>query len=146
MDSEVFLSSSTVHVDPLPPPLVSGNYSVYPLSIIHYPPPFSPLSPPPPQPSSHHLIMSLRPLSVSSRSVLHRSYGTVQSPASAVNNRFPFSSVLQQATTASSPRTSWSKDEVKEIYETPLTQLAYAAVRLSSFIFFLVLFCQLKLC
>ncbi|TQB75879.1 biotin synthase [Monascus purpureus] len=64
--------------------------------------------------------MSLRSISLSSRAILRRSYGTV-------NNKFPFPNVLQEATTASVPRTNWTRDEVKEIYETPLSQLTYAA-------------------
>lgn len=71
--------------------------------------------------------MSLRSISLSSRAILRRSYGTV-------NNKFPFPNVLQEATTASVPRTNWTRDEVKEIYETPLSQLTYAAVFSLSFL------------
>lgn len=61
------------------------------------------------------------------RALLRRSYGTVQAPPSAASlaaNRIP--PALQEATTA--PRTNWSREEVQQIYETPLSQLTYAAV------------------
>ena len=58
---------------------------------------------------------------------LVRSYGTVQgaSPAS-LASRIPLT--LTDATGATAPRTTWTRDEVKQIYETPLNQLTYAAV------------------
>lgn len=59
---------------------------------------------------------------------LARSYGTVQgapSPAS-LSSRIPLT--LTDATGATAPRTTWTRDEVKQIYETPLNQLTYAAV------------------
>lgn len=59
---------------------------------------------------------------------LARAYGTVQSPPSAgsLPSRVPIA--LQEATAASAPRTNWTREEVQQIYETPLTQLTYAAV------------------
>lgn len=62
---------------------------------------------------------------------LTRAYGTVQSPPSAgtLPSRVPVA--LQEATAATAPRTNWTKDEVRQVYETPLNQLTYAAVRAS---------------
>ena len=59
---------------------------------------------------------------------LVRAYGTVQSPPSAgtLPSRIPIA--LQEATASTAPRTSWTRDEIKQIYETPLNQLTYAAV------------------
>jgi biotin synthase len=54
-----------------------------------------------------------------------RKYGTVaESPAITT----PQSSVFEDALAASSPRTSWTKEEIKQIYDTPLMKLAFAAV------------------
>lgn len=58
---------------------------------------------------------------------LVRSYGTVQGPPSAASlTSIPIT--LTDATGATAPRTTWTRDEVKQIYETPLSQLTYAAV------------------
>lgn len=38
------------------------------------------------------------------------------------------SSVFDDAVNATRPRNSWTKDEISEIYKTPLMDLAYAAV------------------
>ncbi|RAL08371.1 biotin synthase [Aspergillus homomorphus CBS 101889] len=70
--------------------------------------------------------MSLRHLLP--RTSLRRAYGTVQSTppnAAALAHRVP--AVLQAATDATSPRTNWTKDEIQQIYDTPLNQLTYAA-------------------
>ncbi|KAJ5376589.1 hypothetical protein N7509_013475 [Penicillium cosmopolitanum] len=57
---------------------------------------------------------------------LVRSYGTVQGPAStAIPNRIP--NALAEAVTASAPRTSWTREEVAQVYNTPLNQLTYAS-------------------
>ncbi|KAJ6150344.1 hypothetical protein N7471_001543 [Penicillium samsonianum] len=57
---------------------------------------------------------------------LVRSYGTVQgSPSAASLTSIPIT--LTDATGATAPRTTWTRDEVKQIYETPLSQLTYAA-------------------
>ncbi|CDM37356.1 hypothetical protein DTO013E5_7530 [Penicillium roqueforti] len=57
---------------------------------------------------------------------LVRSYGTVQgSPSAASLTSIPLT--LTDATGATGPRTNWTLDEVKQIYETPLSQLTYAA-------------------
>ncbi|KAJ5980230.1 hypothetical protein N7481_007528 [Penicillium waksmanii] len=57
---------------------------------------------------------------------LVRSYGTVQGPAStAIPNRIP--NALAEAVTASAPRTSWTREEVAQVYNTPLSQLTYAS-------------------
>ncbi|KAF7591195.1 biotin synthase [Aspergillus hancockii] len=70
--------------------------------------------------------MSLLPRSLP-RTILRRSYGTVQSSPSAASiaSRIPIA--LQEATSATVPRTTWSREEVQQIYETPLNQLTYAA-------------------
>ncbi|KAJ5092450.1 Elongator protein 3/MiaB/NifB [Penicillium alfredii] len=70
--------------------------------------------------------MSL-PLTRSLPRTVFRSYGTVQGPSSATSlaNRIP--SVLTEATTAATPRTNWTKEEVNQIYNTPLNELTYAA-------------------
>jgi biotin synthase len=66
-------------------------------------------------------IASYRALLRESRSHFLRNYGTV----SAVSTpRSAFESALE----ASAPRTNWTKEEIKEIYDTPLMKLAYAAV------------------
>lgn len=38
------------------------------------------------------------------------------------------SSVLEQAANAATPRNNWTKDEVTQIHQTPLMELAFAAV------------------
>ena len=71
-------------------------------------------------------IMSL-PLSRSFPRSLVRSYGTVQGPAStAIPNRIP--NALAEAVTAAAPRTSWTKEEVAQVYNTPLNLLTHASV------------------
>ncbi|KAA8643754.1 hypothetical protein EYZ11_007105 [Aspergillus tanneri] len=61
------------------------------------------------------------------RVILKRSYGTVQQAPSAASlaSRIPIA--LQEATGATAPRTNWTREEVQQIYETPLNQLTYAA-------------------
>lgn len=72
------------------------------------------------------------PISRSLRSVLRRSYGTVQSNATATGitpswtSQIP--SPLRDAISAQAPRTNWTKDEIQQIYDTPLNQLTHAAV------------------
>ncbi|PLB41087.1 biotin synthase [Aspergillus candidus] len=61
------------------------------------------------------------------RAILRRTYGTVQSTPSAGSLSSKFPPALQEATVASTPRTTWSRDEVQQVYETPLSQLTYAA-------------------
>lgn len=39
-------------------------------------------------------------------------------------------SVFQTAVEATSPRINWTREEIKEIYDMPLMELAFAAVRL----------------
>src|SRR2546423_12682917 len=39
------------------------------------------------------------------------------------------SSILEQAANATAPRSSWTKDEITEIHQTPLMELAFTAVR-----------------
>jgi biotin synthase len=41
--------------------------------------------------------------------------------------------VLQKALAATEPRTDWLKDEISQIYNAPLFELHYAAVRHPSF-------------
>jgi hypothetical protein len=59
---------------------------------------------------------------------LVRKYGTV-SPVSA--GPTPQSVVFERAVEANAPRNNWTKEEIKEIYDTPLMKLAFAAVRQS---------------
>jgi biotin synthase len=56
-----------------------------------------------------------------------RSYGTVQG-SSVLSSQTQIPLTLTDATGATAPRTTWTRDEVKQIYETPLNQLTYAAV------------------
>ncbi|GAB1200637.1 hypothetical protein BDV32DRAFT_122287 [Aspergillus pseudonomiae] len=70
--------------------------------------------------------MSLFPRSVP-RIILRRSYGTVQSSPSAASIASRIPVALQEATAATVPRTTWTREEVQQIYETPLNQLTYAA-------------------
>lgn len=64
------------------------------------------------------------------RTVL-RSYGTVQGPAGAASLASRIPNALIEATTATAPRTTWTKEEVSQVYNTPLNQLTYASVRKS---------------
>lgn len=87
--------------------------------------------------------MSLLPRSVP-RIILRRSYGTVQSSPSAASIASRIPVALQEATAATVPRTTWTREEVQQIYETPLNQLTYAAVcgyfsKLSRFVYCLLL-------
>ncbi|KAL3448473.1 hypothetical protein BJX65DRAFT_63842 [Aspergillus insuetus] len=56
-----------------------------------------------------------------------RSYGTVQSSHTAASFASKIPPALREATAATAPRTNWTRDEVQQIYETPLNQLTYAA-------------------
>jgi biotin synthase len=56
-----------------------------------------------------------------------RKYGTVSSISPQVTA--PQSSVFENALAADTPRNTWTKEEIKEIYDTPLMKLAFAAVR-----------------
>lgn len=60
--------------------------------------------------------------------IVLRSYGTVQGPpsAAAIASRIP--SALTEATAATAPRTNWTREEVSQIYNTPLNELTYASV------------------
>ncbi|KAK5807251.1 hypothetical protein VI817_001509 [Penicillium citrinum] len=72
------------------------------------------------------------PLSRSLPRSLVRSYGTVQGPAStAIPNRIP--NALAEAVTAAAPRTSWTKEEVAQVYNTPLNLLTHASVSLNDY-------------
>lgn len=57
-----------------------------------------------------------------------RSYSTVQShsPPSWASTKTP--AVLQAAANAPAPRMSWTRDEIQEIYSSPLNELTYASV------------------
>lgn len=55
-----------------------------------------------------------------------RKYGTVQSVSP--QHKTPQSSVFETALAADTPRNTWTKEEIKEIYDTPLMKLAFAAV------------------
>ena len=55
-----------------------------------------------------------------------RRYGTVQNVSpSLLTSQL---SVFENAIAADVPRNTWTKEEIKEIYETPLMKLAFAAV------------------
>jgi biotin synthase len=55
-----------------------------------------------------------------------RKYGTVSSISPQITTSQ--SSVFETALTADAPRNTWTKEEIKEIYDTPLMKLAFAAV------------------
>lgn len=55
-----------------------------------------------------------------------RTYGTVTEAPSITTP--PSSSPLEDALSATGLRNNWTKDEIRQIYETPLMKLAYAAV------------------
>jgi biotin synthase len=61
---------------------------------------------------------------------LVKKYGTVSAVSTAPT---PQSAVFERAVKATAPRNNWKKEEIKEIYDTPLMKLAFAAVRLSEF-------------
>ncbi len=45
------------------------------------------------------------------------------------------SSVYENAVNATGPRTNWTREEISEIYNTPLIKLTYAAVRFKDYVF-----------
>ena len=58
---------------------------------------------------------------------LVRKYGTVAAHAPQVTTpRSAFDGALE----ATAPRNNWTKEEIKELYDTPLMKLAFAAVSL----------------
>ncbi|KAL4883994.1 hypothetical protein BJY04DRAFT_20309 [Aspergillus karnatakaensis] len=61
------------------------------------------------------------------RAIFSRSYGTIQSSPTAATFASRIPPALKEATAATAPRTDWSREEVQQIYETPLNQLTYAA-------------------
>ena len=74
-----------------------------------------------------------------SRSVIRlcrRSYGTVQGASTSPATGAPVSpwtspkipAALKDATAGQTPRTTWSRDEIQQIYEAPLSQLTHSAV------------------
>lgn len=52
-----------------------------------------------------------------------RKYGTVSPQLTT-----PQFSVVENALVAQGPRNNWTREEIKEIYDTPLMELAFAAV------------------
>ncbi|PQE24930.1 biotin synthase protein [Rutstroemia sp. NJR-2017a WRK4] len=61
------------------------------------------------------------------RSLASRSYGTVSS-IPLTNPETPAKrNVFQEALQAAEPRTNWTKEEIKEIYDTPLMELCWGA-------------------
>ncbi|KAE9367805.1 putative biotin synthase [Stipitochalara longipes BDJ] len=71
------------------------------------------------------LLASCRALLQETRAQsLVRKYGTVSSVTAGST---PQSPVLDRALEANVPRTNWTKEEIKEIYDTPLMKLAFAA-------------------
>lgn len=77
------------------------------------------------------LAKSYRALMRESRTQsLVRKYGTVSAaPAQAAT---PPKGAFENAIEAEAPRNTWTREEIKEIYETPLMKLAFAAVSLQS--------------
>lgn len=67
-------------------------------------------------------------LSRSLSRTLLRSYGTVQGPPSAASVAGRVPGALVDATNATAPRTNWTREEISQIYNTPLNQLTYASV------------------
>jgi len=61
---------------------------------------------------------------------LLRRYGTV-----AETPQFPTppSSIFDDALAATGPRNTWTKEQIKEIYDTPLMKLAFASVSLTNY-------------
>jgi hypothetical protein len=63
-----------------------------------------------------------------------RYYGSVSSVTSRSTNQsaipasIPRNLVFQQAIEATEPRISWTREEIQQIYDTPLIELAFAAV------------------
>ncbi len=80
-----------------------------------------------PAPRPRTLVASCRALLHESKAQsLVRKYGTVSAvPAPAAT---PPAGAFENAIEAKSPRNNWTKEEIKEIYETPLMKLAFAAV------------------
>jgi biotin synthase len=79
------------------------------------------------QKTSQLLKMSIRALS--KPQVIARKYGTVQNGPS-ITATTPQSSVFENAIAADSPRNTWTKEEITQIYEMPLMKLSFAAVSL----------------
>jgi hypothetical protein len=77
------------------------------------------------QKSSSLLKAGARVLSKSQPIV--RNYGSVSSVSPQLTT--PHSAVFETALAADTPRNTWTKEEIKEIYDTPLMKLAFAAVR-----------------
>jgi biotin synthase len=75
-----------------------------------------------------------RPLA---RPLLNRSYSTVQAASTSIATgalASPWTSsiipaVVKNATASQVPRTTWTREEVQQVYEMPLSQLTHAAVR-----------------
>lgn len=72
--------------------------------------------------------------SVQGNALARRCYGSVStvtngpSMQSATPTSIPRDSVFQEAIEATEPRTNWTRDEIQQIYHTPLIELAFAAV------------------
>jgi biotin synthase len=71
------------------------------------------------------LRRSLRAVVRDGKAPWPRRYGTVAESPSLTT---PPSSALDEALNATSLRNTWTRDEIRQIYETPLVKLAYAAV------------------
>jgi hypothetical protein len=84
-----------------------------------------------PTPRSRLLSTSCRALLRESKSQsLVRKYGTVS--AAPAPTATPRSRAFEDAIEAKAPRNNWTKEEIKEIYDTPLMKLAFAAVSWNS--------------
>lgn len=78
-------------------------------------------------PRPHFIAMSCRALLRESKAQsLIRRYGTVSPPPAQAAT--PPSGAFEKAIEATAPRNNWTKEEIKEIYDTPLMKLAFAAV------------------
>ncbi|KAI9048841.1 hypothetical protein LZ554_006699 [Drepanopeziza brunnea f. sp. 'monogermtubi'] len=76
-------------------------------------------------PASRFLVTSCRArLGEGKSTSLVRRYGTVSAVTAQVPNP---SSTFDKALAATAPRNDWTKEEIKELYDTPLMNLAFAA-------------------
>lgn len=72
----------------------------------------------------------LRPLISSSSSFLIQTRDTARCLSTVVDIPVvrPSTSVFKDAVEATAPRTNWTRDEIAEVYNTPLMELTYASV------------------
>ena len=69
---------------------------------------------------------------LSSRNVARRRFSTVIdetfAPISPVAGQSQSNNVLDQASNAKAPRNSWTKEDIRDIYKTPLMELTFRSV------------------